>query len=101
MTEDQSTRRLRLVSGVDPIQNLSSLGLALPSVAYLAGAILFGLIGYAAFRYGRKLRRAAFTWGGLALMLYPYGVSDTWLLWLLGVALCAVMFVADKWLASR
>jgi hypothetical protein len=87
--------------GVDPIQNLSSLGLALPSAAYLAGAILFGLLGYAAFRYGRKLSRPSFTWGGLALMLYPYGVSDTWLLWLLGVALCAAILVADKWLASR
>jgi hypothetical protein len=87
--------------GVDPIQNLSSLGLALPSAAYLAGAILFGLLGYAAFRYGRKLSHPSFTWGGLALMLYPYVVSDTWLLWLLGVALSAGIFVADKWLTSR
>ena len=86
---------------MDSIQNLSSLGLALPSAAYLAGAILFGLLGYAAFRHGRKLSRPSFTWGGLALMLYPYGVSDTWLLWLLGVALCAAILVADKWLASR
>ena len=86
---------------MDPIQNLSSLGLALPSAAYLAGAILFGLLGYAAFRYGRKLSRPSFTWGGLALMLYPYGVSDTGLLWLLGLVLCAAMLVADKWLASR
>ena len=39
--------------------------------------------------------------GGLALMLYPYGVSDAWLLWLLGVGLCAVMFASDKWLLSR
>ena len=86
---------------MDSSQNLSSLGLALPSAAYLAGAILFGLLGYAAFRYGRQLSRPSFTWGGLALMLYPYGVSDTWLLWLLGLVLCAAMFVADKWLASR
>ena len=86
---------------MDPIQNLSSLGLALPSADYLAGAILFGLLGYVAFRYGRKLSRPCFTWGGLALMLYPYGVSDTWLLLLVGVALCVAMFVADKWFAGR
>ena len=76
------------------------MGLELPSAGYLAGAILFGLLGYAAFRYGRKLSRPSFTWGGLALMLYPYGVSDTWPLWLVGLALCAAMLGADKMLSN-
>ena len=92
---------LRLVSGMDFIPNLASLGLALPSATYLVGAVLFGLLGYAAFRFGRRQGRSVYLWGGLALMLYSYAVSDTWLLWLLGVGLCAVMFVADKWLAIR
>jgi hypothetical protein len=34
-------------------------------------------------------------------MLYPYVVSGTWQLWLMGVVLCAVMFAADKWLVGR
>jgi len=92
---------LQLVSGMDSIPNLDSLGLALPSAAYLAGAVLFGLLGYAAFRFGRSQGRTFYLWGGLALMLYPYGVSDTWLLWLLGVGLCALMFAADRWLVGR
>jgi len=85
---------------MDPAQNLSSLGLTLPYAPYLVGALLFGLLGYAAFRFGRKQARSAFTWGGLALMLYPYAVSDTWLLWLLGAVLCVVMFATDKWLQN-
>ena len=82
-------------------QNLSSLGLELPSASYLVGAVFFGLLGYAAFRFGRKQGRTALTWGGLALMLYPYVVSGTWQLWLLGVAVCAAMWAGDKWLVGR
>jgi hypothetical protein len=86
---------------MDSIPNLASLGLAMPSAAYLAGAVLFGLLGYAAFRFGRKQGRSVYLWGGLVLMLYPYVVSGTWQLWLMGVVLCAVMFAADKWAVGR
>ena len=86
---------------MDLTQNLSSLGLELPSASYLVGAILFGLLGYAAFRFGRKQGRTALIWGGLALMLYPYVVSGTWQLWLLGVAVCAAMWAGDKWILGR
>ena len=81
--------------------NLSTLGLELPSASYLLGSVLFGLLGYATFRFGRKQGRTALIWGGLVLMLYPYVVSGTWQLWLMGVVLCAVMFAADKWLVGR
>lgn len=80
---------------MNEIQQLESLGLALPSPAYLVGAILFGILGYVAFRRGRKNATPALTWSGLALMLYPYGVSQTWLLWVLGGALCVWVYV--KW----
>ena len=86
---------------MDSIPNLASLGLAMPSAAYLAGAVLFGLLGYAAFRFGRKQGRSVYLWGGLVLMLYPYVVSGTWQLWLMGVVLCAVIFAADKWAVGR
>jgi len=39
---------------MDDIRTLESIGLTLPSPAYLIGVVLFGLIGYAAHRYGRK-----------------------------------------------
>jgi hypothetical protein len=70
---------------------LKSLGLELPSPAYLFGAILFGLVGLAAFRRGRKSGRPRTWWLGIALMVYPYAISRTWLLYAVGAALCAAL----------
>ena len=64
-----------------------------PTPAYLFGAIAFGLVGLAAFRYGRKSEQARPVWIGLALMFYPYLVSNTLLLYALGALLCAALFV--------
>ena len=67
----------------------------LPSPAYIIGAILFGIFGYVAYRRGRKTSRPALTWAGVALMVYPYAVSQTWLLWAVGAGLCG--WVYAKW----
>jgi hypothetical protein len=80
---------------MDEIKSLESLGLVLPSPLYIAGAILFGIIGYIAFRRGRKTTSPTLSWTGVTLMVYPYAVSETWLLWLLGVGLCGFVYV--KW----
>lgn len=72
---------------------LQGLGLELPSAAYLIGSLVFSLIGWVAFRRGRKQARPALTWGGVVLMFYPYFVSRTWLLWGLGVALCVWLYL--------
>jgi hypothetical protein len=61
-------------------------GLQLPSPAYLFGLIVFGLVGYVAYRRGRKTGKTSLTWVGVATMLYPYVVPQTWLLWLIGAA---------------
>lgn len=74
---------------MDELNTLQSLGFELPSPAYLVGAVLFGLIGLVAFRYGRKNERRVTLWLGVALMMYPYAISNTWLLYAVGVALCA------------
>jgi len=71
------------------MEPLSQLGIELPSLAYFIGAILFGLVGMAAWRHGRRTDRPVVKWSGLALMLYPYAVSETWMLWAIGVMLCA------------
>lgn len=73
----------------DPLKMARAMGLTLPSPAYLFGAIVFGIVGFVAWRYGRKAERARTRWLGLALMLYPYLVSQTWALYALGLALCA------------
>lgn len=80
---------------MDAMTNLGALGLELPSPAYIAGAILFGLIGWATYRRGRKSSRPELTWTGLALMLYPYAISQTWLLWVIGMTLCTWLYI--KW----
>ena len=77
------------------LDSLGALGLELPSPAYLIGSLVFGIFGYIAFRRGRKTASPELTWTGVALMVYPYLVSQTWLLWLLGAALCG--WVYTRW----
>ena len=71
-------------------------GFTLPSPAYLFGAILFGLIGFAAWRYGRKAGRPRTLWLGVALMFYPYLTPGIGLLYGVGVALCAALWLARE-----
>lgn len=77
---------------MDNLNALGALGLTLPSPAYLVGAILFGIAGYAAYRYGKKTSRPYKKWIGVGLMLYPYAVSETWMLYAIGVSLCAALY---------
>jgi hypothetical protein len=67
---------------------LSDLGLTLPAPAYLVGLLVFGIIGWIGWRRGRKIEKPALKWAGLAMMLYPYAVPQTWLLWTIGAGLC-------------
>jgi hypothetical protein len=71
---------------------LRSFGLEIPSPLYIAGAILFGIVGLVAWRHGRKQELARPKWIGLALMLYPYVVPQTWLMYLVGAALCVWLY---------
>ncbi|HWI80432.1 hypothetical protein [Ramlibacter sp.] len=72
-----------------------TVGLALPTPAYLIGLVLFGLVGMLAWAHGKRSRRPTTKWLGLALMLYPYAVPQTWLLYAAGTALTA--WVAWSW----
>lgn len=78
---------------MDDLNNLASLGLTLPSPAYLSGALFFGIAGFAAYRYGSKAGHARPKWIGVAMMLYPYVVSETWLLYAVGFGLGALLYV--------
>lgn len=80
---------------MDFLQLLQSAGLELPTPAYLIGLVLFGIVGMVAWVHGKKSRRPTVKWIGLALMLYPYAVPQTWLLYLVGAALSA--WVAWAW----
>jgi hypothetical protein len=65
-----------------------NLGFSLPSPAMIAGGLLFSILGLAAYRYGKHGELPAFRWGGAALMIYPYFISQTWLLYAVGAAIC-------------
>ena len=68
----------------------------MPSGADLFGSLLFGIVGFAAFRYGRKTTRWQPMTIGIALMIYPYFVTETWLMYAIGAALCAGLFLCRE-----
>ena len=65
----------------------------MPSPANLFASLFFGLIGIVAFRYGKKSIEAKPMAIGVVLMVYPYFIPQTWLLYLIGCALCVALFV--------
>ena len=81
----------------DGLAALDALGFTWPSPAYIVGAILFGVLGLFAYYYGKRRRRRTTRWLGLALMLYPYVVPNTWALWVIGVVLSSgAWFYRDR-----
>ena len=81
---------------MEELSALQSLGLELPSPAYIVGAIVFGIVGLVAFARGRKTGRPRVKWLGVALMLYPYLVWNTWMLYLVGIALCVWLWADSR-----
>ena len=58
----------------------------------LLWGLLFGSIGLGFFAYGRRQKRAVPVACGVALMIFPYFVSNTILLVILGLALMAIPY---------
>jgi len=65
----------------------------MPSPANLFGLIVFSVTGFAMFTYARKQGAWRMAGIGVALMVYPYFVEQTWLLYTIGLALCAALYV--------
>ena len=61
--------------------------------AYLFGSILFSAVGFAAFVYGKRLAHWKPLVLGIALMAYPYFVSQTWAVYAVGVVLSVLIFL--------
>ena len=62
------------------------------SAANLFGGLLFGAVGFSAFIYGKKQSSAKPMLIGIALMAYPYFISNTLALYLVGAGLSASLF---------
>ncbi len=62
-------------------------------MAALFAGILFSGIGFIAFRYGRKQNSVQAMVIGVVLMVYPYFIANAIIMWLIGVALIAGLFL--------
>lgn len=65
----------------------------MPAPAYLFASMLFGIIGLAAFVYGKKQMFWRPLVIGVALMAYPYFVTQLGWLYLIGAGLCAALYL--------
>jgi len=76
----------------DALQTAHDMGLTMPSPAWIFGCILFSLLGFAAWRYGKAVKDGRVRWLGVALMFYGYATGPTWLLYGVGAALCGAVW---------
>ncbi|MGK0189850.1 MAG: hypothetical protein ACI9R3_005668 [Verrucomicrobiales bacterium] len=65
----------------------------MPEPASLFAMILFGSVGMGAFVYGKSTSAFVPIGIGILLMVYPYFVSGTLLMYLIGSALCVLLYI--------
>ncbi len=68
----------------------------MPSPAALFGSLIFGVVGIAAFRYGKRSALPVPMILGIVLMGFPYFVPQTWLLYTIGSALTSAVWFFRK-----
>lgn len=69
----------------------------LPSPAYIAVSILFGIVGMVCVYIANKRKQRKLQWVGFALMFYPYLIgNDTRLLLIFGLLLCGLAYFWRK-----
>jgi drug/metabolite transporter (DMT)-like permease len=62
------------------------------SPAALFSSLFFGAIGLGAFVYGRKMAQYKPMVIGVLMMVFPYFVPQTWLIYAIGCALCLGLY---------
>ena len=72
----------------------TALGFAMPSMWYFVGAIVFSIAGYIVYRLGRRTRNTYLAVLGGGLMFFTYVVTDTFLVYSIGLGLCVAAWIA-------
>ncbi|MCX5702089.1 MAG: hypothetical protein NTW64_03810 [Candidatus Omnitrophica bacterium] len=62
------------------------------SAAKIFACIIFGAIGFAVFLYGKKNKFFRPMIIGVTLMVYPYFISGTFFLYIIGIILTAALY---------
>jgi hypothetical protein len=62
------------------------------SISAIIAGLLFSTIGYFIFRNGKKKQIRHNYWAGIVLMIYPYFVTSTLLLYIIGLGICGYVF---------
>jgi hypothetical protein len=85
----------QLISNATDAANGGSVGGLLSgfSFAWLFAGFLFGMVGLAAFGYGKKNAKYKPIVIGIILMVYPYFIKNTIILYLVGIVLTMLLFV--------
>jgi len=65
------------------------------SLAGILIAVVFSLVGFAAFRYGKKNAEPRHLFLGIALMAYGYFVTNAWLSLGIGTVLTLLLFFPE------
>ena len=72
----------------------SSLGLVMPSMWYIVGALLFSTIGIFVFRLGRRTKNTYVVVLGVVLIVYTYAITNAFMVFLIGACLCIAAWAA-------
>jgi hypothetical protein len=62
------------------------------SAANLIGNFLFSSVGFVGFVYGKRMNLWKLMFCGLALMIYPYFIADTFAMYAIGALGTAALF---------
>ena len=62
------------------------------SFATIFVAVIFGLVGFAAFRWGKRNSEPRQLFLGIALMAYGYFITNVWVSLAVGAALTLLLF---------
>ena len=63
------------------------------SPANLIGGFVFGSIGFVAFIYGKRMNLWKMMFAGLALMIFPYFIANTAIMYVIGLFGSAALFL--------